>query len=962
MIFPKGGLGIGCLLPTFQTEVKLFVPASSLVCILSVAAGDSVDFDRQIKPLLSNRCFACHGPDEESRKAGLDLSTQDGATRVLGGNRAIHPGRPDLSSLLSRITLPHGDPDAMPPQGKADRLGDEEVGLLKNWIRQGAEYSRHWSYRTPRKVPLPKVRERNRVRTPIDRFVLKKLEGEGLSFSSDADPFALIRRVSLDLTGLPPTWEEAHDFASAPTERNYQSLLDRIFAKPSFGERWARVWLDLARYADSAGYADDPPRTIWGYRDYVIRSFNENKPFDQFTLEQIAGDLFAEPKEEELVATAFHRNTQTNNEGGTIDEEFRNLAVVDRVNTTLAVWMGTTIDCAQCHTHKYDPITQEEYYKLFAIFNQTEDSDKGDERPVLTVFDDATKRRRENLSWQIHDLKEEIVRSEKVYRERSEAWGRSSDSPFLIRSLRILSTRENTVLPIEAVELFAQGGTALEPRKVRWGRDFEVKAENPSEVGDFPWMELSLRTGRLLEGIRVRFDENASPDSFPLWIVAYDEKDRPLWVHAHRRKLASEWESSLPRNRSAMSFLQKSNFTRYLDALGKFEPHSLHRKLTALNKDLAGGRGLPEDEKYQNVPTVPVMRELDPDKRRKTHLQIRGNYLDLGSEVRPGVPAAFHALPEGWEANRLGLAHWLVDEANPLTARVLANRYWEQLFGVGLVETSEEFGSQGSPPSHGKLLDWLAVDLMENGWDLKRLLRQMVSSTAYRQSSKIDSSLLERDPQNRLLARGPRFRISAEMVRDQTLFLSGLLSRKMYGPPVMPPQPEVARKTAFGGKLDWETSVGEDRYRRGLYTFWRRTSPYPSMSAFDAPNREVCSIRRNRTNTPMQALVTLNDPVFVEAAQALGRMTLKRDGSLRDRLRFLMRRCLIREPRTAEIDRLASLYEEVERDYRNRPAAARDLAEIPIGPAPSGFGHAELAAWTVVANVTLNLDEIFMKR
>ena len=396
--------------------------------------------------------------------------------------RAIHPGRPDLSSLLSRITLPHGDPDAMPPQGKADRLGDEEVGLLKNWIRREPN-TPALVYRAPRKVPLPKCEKGTGSHHRSLRF--EKAGRRRFEFLKRCRSFCPDPPGLSDLTGLPPTWEEAHDFASAPTERNYQSLLDRIFAKPSFGERWARVWLDLARYADSAGYADDPPRTIWGYRDYVIRSFNENKPFDQFTLEQIAGDLFAEPKEEELVATAFHRNTQTNNEGGTIDEEFRNLAVVDRVNTTLAVWMGTTIDCAQCHTHKYDPITQEEYYKLFAIFNQTEDSDKGDERPVLTVFDDATKRRRENLSWQIHDLKEEIVRAEKVYRERSEAWGRSSDSPFLIRSLRILSTRENTVLPIEAVELFARGGTALEPRKVRWGRDFEVKAENPSEVGDF---------------------------------------------------------------------------------------------------------------------------------------------------------------------------------------------------------------------------------------------------------------------------------------------------------------------------------------------------------------------------------------------------------------------------------------------------------------------------------------------
>ena len=927
-----------------------------------VASGDSVDYNRQIKPLLSNRCFACHGPDEESRKGDLDLSTVEGATENLGGYRAVHPGHPELSAILDRVTLPHSDPEAMPPSGKSDRLSEHEVDLLKRWIMEGAEYSTHWSYRTPRKTDLPKVRGKGRVRTPIDRFVLYNLQKQGLSFSPDAEPFALARRVSLDLTGLPPTWEEARAFASDPTDRNYLAYVDRILAKPSFGERWARVWLDLARYADSAGYADDPPRTIWGFRDYVIRSFNQNKPFDQFTLEQIAGDLFAKPTEDELVATAFHRNTQTNNEGGTIDEEFRNLAVVDRVNTTLAVWMGTTIDCAQCHTHKYDPITHEEYYKLFAIFNQTEDSDKKDERPLLTVFDDATKRRRGNLDRKIHELVEEITRVEKEYLGRNDAGQSSSDSPFRARFLRILSTRENTVLPIEQVELFAEEGTPVNPEKEGWGSDFEATGESPVEMGDFPWMELDLGNERLLEKIRISLSGDALSDSFPFWVVAYDRNNRPVWAHAHRKTFKSEWEIDFPETGAKMSFLQKTNFSRYLDFKGRFEPNSLHRKLTVLRKDLAGGQGLPEDEKYENVPTVPVMRELASDKRRTTHLQIRGSYLDLGPEVQPGVPAVFHPLSGEKEPNRLDLAKWLVDEANPLTARVLANRHWEQLFGVGLVETSEEFGSQGSLPSHPDLLDWLAFDLMENGWNLKRLLKQMVSSTTYRQSSKIDPTFREKDPNNRLLARGPRFRISAEMVRDQTLFLSGLLSRKMYGPPVMPPQPEVALKTAFGGKLDWEASEGEDKYRRGLYTFWRRTSLYPSMAAFDAPNREVCSIRRSRTNTPMQALVTLNDPVFVEAAQALGRMTLKREGSLRDRLRFLLRRCLVREPKVREIDRLSSLYEEVERDYRTRPQAAQNLAENPIGPAPNGAGKAELAAWTVVANVALNLDEIFMKR
>jgi hypothetical protein len=539
----------------------------------------------------------------------------------------------------------------------------------------------------------------------------------------------------------------------------YERLVDRLLDKPSYGEHWARQWLDLARYADSAGYADDPPRTIWAYRDWVIRALNDNMPFDQFTIEQLAGDLLPEPSEDQLIATAFHRNTMTNNEGGTDDEEFRNAAIVDRVNTTMAVWMGTTIDCAQCHTHKYDPITQDEYFQLFAVFNQTEDADRRDESPVLALAQRAQK-----------------------------------------------------------------------------------------------------------------------PDGFP------------------------------------------------------------------------------------PATSVPIMRELPEDQRRRTFVQLRGNFLQLGNEVTAGVPSAFHPPPGDPPLNRLSLAHWLIDPQNPLTARVVANRYWESLFGRGIVVTSEEFGSQGDLPTHPELLDWLATELVRSGWDRKAFLRLLVTSATYRQSSQVSEQRWQLDPENRWFSRGPRFRMSAEMVRDQALFVAGLLSPKMYGPPVNPPQPALGLSAAFGSGIDWKTSSGEDRYRRGLYTSWRRSNPYSSMVAFDAPSREICAVRRDRTNTPLQALVTLNDPVYIEAAQALARRMIAAESTEAQRVIHGFRLCLARPPNDKERQHLLDLHGRARQAFQEDRDAAEKLATIPLGPVAEDADVIDLAAWTVVANVLLNLDEMLMKR
>lgn len=773
-----------CLLPTLT--LLLFPQAV-------FAQGTPVDFNRDVRPILSNNCFQCHGPDEKVRKGKLRLDTKEGALAS-----AIVPGKPEMSSLIERIATTDVA-DVMPPAKSGKKLSPREIDILTRWVKEGANYSVHWSYAKPVRPTVPViVNAKPFIRNPIDAFIFARLEKERLSPQPEADKYALIRRVSLDLIGLPPTREEVEAFIADPSPDAYERLVDKLLAKPAFGEHWARMWLDLARYADSAGYADDPPRTIWKYRDYVIQSFNANKPFDQFTIEQFAGDLLPKPNTEQLTATAFHRNTMTNNEGGTNDEEFRNVAVVDRVNTTFTVWMGTSMACAQCHTHKYDPILQKEYFQIFAFLNNTVDADRSDESPTLPFWTDEQLTKKKELEKQIADL------------------------------------------------------------------EAKLKDKKTDEL---------------------------KPD---------------------RDKLAA---------------LKKQ--------LGELKP----------------------------VTSVPIMKELTGNQRRKTRIQYRGNFLDLGEEVTEGVPAAFPPFPKDAAKNRLEFAKWLMSPENPLTARVIANRYWEQIFGIGLVRTSEEFGAQGELPSHPELLDWLATELVAAKWDIKSYLKLLVTSAAYRQSAKVTPELFEKDPDNRLLARGPRVRLTAEMIRDQALFAAGLLSPKMLGPSVKPPQPNLGVSAAFGGSIDWQTSAGEDRYRRGVYTTWRRSNPYPSMSTFDAPNRDTCVVRRARTNTPLQALVTLNDPVYVEAAQGLARRIIEKGGTtLSDRATFGFRSCLVRPPSETEVQRLVKLYEDAKTKFAKDANKAAQLATNPLGPLPKGMDAVDAAAWTVVANVLLNLDEMLMKR
>lgn len=1165
---------------TSQTRSRGITLASRLFAVVLILAGtvsttlgaDSVDFNRDVRRILSENCFRCHGPDakESKGKQSLRLDVRESALASLGdGRHAIVPGKPEASEMIRRITSSDAD-DVMPPPETGKKISRTELAVLKQWIQQGANYAQHWAYTPPQLPQVPSVRPSSWPRNPIDHFILDRLSRERLKPSAEADRATLIRRASLDLTGLPPAPDDVDQFLADKSSDAYERMIDRLLARPAYGEHWARLWLDLARYADSSGYADDPPRTIWAYRDYVIRALNNNVPFDQFTLEQLAGDLLNNPTDEQLVATAFHRNTMTNNEGGTSDEEYRNVSIVDRVNTTMAVWMGTTMACAQCHNHKYDPISQEDYFRLFAILNNTADADRMDETPVVSLYTKEQKERRRDLESQIARVEKALqtvtpplaraqaewekgfakaldwtrltpirvtsqagakVRQANdasvyvakggttdVYRiELPLAAGESisalrletlpnDDLPksavghaggnFVVtrvsasinpitptrttgRFVRIELPAKDQFLSLAEVQVFSNGeNVALrgEAKQINTGFDGPAQlAIDGNTDGDFskarstthtdksndPWWEVDLKTavaidritiwnrtdgsGERLNNFRVLvLDEqreivwqqtdiaqpqpsvSINPDgtrsvTFASAQADYSQTDFPASAVLDNKDPKSRGWAISPQHRVPHQLVLTpkqliaggpgSNLVLTIEHNSKFEHATIARfriskttdaraqefsrvpmpilaalhtnasrrtdaqtklvrdhflaitpELKVERDELAGLKKKLENEKPYT--TVPVLRELTGDQRRKTHLQRRGNFMDLGAELAPGLPAAFANRPADrqQQVDRVALARWLVSTNNPLTARVLANRLWESIFGTGLVRTSEEFGAQGEPPSHPELLDWLATELMSSGWDTKHLLRLMVTSAAYRQTSRVTEDLNTRDPDNRLLARGPRFRLSAEMIRDQALFVSGLLSPKMYGPPVKPPQPKLGLAAAFGSATDWEPSTGEDRHRRALYTTWRRSNPYPSMTTFDAPNREVCLVRRERSNTPLQALVTLNDPVYMEVAQALARRMMASGGSAKEIAARGFLLCTSRKPDSAELSRLIALHEQTLKRFETDEAKARDVATKPIGDPPAGAAIPELAAWTVVANVLLNLDEMLMKR
>jgi hypothetical protein len=939
----------------------------------------------------------------------------------------VVPGKPQSSGLVQRI-LSSG-PDIMPPAYANKPLSAREKETLKRWVAAGAAYRPHWAFVAPRQAPLPQVKLASWPHNPIDNFVLARLERAGLQPSPPADRATLVRRVTLDLIGLPPTPEEADAFIRDRRPDAYERLVDRLLASPRYGERWARRWLDLARYADTNGYEKDRPRSIWPYRDWVIDALNRDMPFDRFTVEQLAGDLLPNATPEQRIATGFHRNTMLNEEGGIDPLEYRFNSMVDRVATTGTVWLGLTLGCAQCHTHKFDPITQREYYRTMACL------DNADELTIDVQQADITARRRE-IEAQIAAREAHLVdhfppagaapsgtaQQSQVQpvsryaravtlRRRMDAWLKEQE-PRTTEWHVLRPTHMKSNLPLLTLQpdnsIFVSGDmTKRDVYDLRFQRDLSadgrpitaVRLEvlpddrlpqhGPGRVyyegapGDFFLSEITLTAG----GQAVPFaaatqsggsDAKAAIDGDPQtgWningrqgqtTVAVFTLKRPVAVSEFGLQLLFEryHAAALGRFRLAVTsdtppatadlppdieeILRVSAAQRTPAQRDRLLQHylSVAPELKAERDEIARLRAtLPA------YPTTLVFAERPPENPRLTYVHKRGEWLRPMERVTAGVPAVLSPLPADAPANRLTFARWLVSPANPLVGRVTMNRQWAALFGRGIVRTTEDFGYQGEPPTHPELLDWLAVEFVRQGWSLKRMHRLMVTSATYRQSSRVTPLLLQRDPENRLLSRFPRVRLEAEEIRDSALTAAGLLSTKIGGPSVFPPQPPGVTSEGTYGALDWTVSAGEDRYRRGLYTFSKRTAPYAMFQTFDGPTGEVCLARREVSNTPLQALTLLNDQVFVEAAQALGKSIATRPGTVEEKITYLFRRCLTRPPSQPERDLLLKFYIEQLGRFERKELDATTIA----GPGNTDNVN-ERAAWTTLARSLLNLDE-----
>jgi hypothetical protein len=957
------------------------------------AAAEPVRFGRDVLPILAANCFACHGPDEKNRKAGLRLDVESVAKASRRSGSAIVPGEPAKSLILARLTST--DPDVvMPPPGAHKQVTAAQVETIRRWIAEGASWGKHWSFE-PLSPPVLTSKQ-----PPIDVLVDAALAKEGLTRRSPAAPHTLVRRLWLDLIGLPPTPEIADQFAANPSPAAYTQMVDELLDKPQFGEHWARMWLDLARYADTKGYEKDLGRTIWPFRDWVVNAFNADMPLDQFTIEQLAGDLLPNPSQQQLIATAFHRNTMTNDEGGTDNEEFRVAAVKDRVDTTMQVWMGLTMGCAKCHSHKYDPISHAEYYGFYALFNQTEDADLYTDAPTLEMLSPKEQEQRQQLQANIQRLNSQLTALDEAakdaepearhWRVAAIAEAVSKDGATLTAQkdgtitasgkappedtytvTLALAAGTHTALRLEALtEKQASGELAV-------GRNGSttnfVLTELTVECLDAAFTAAGTAAGvrpLKLAGARADFADGKGAVAAVLdgdektgWSVSARPHEPHIAIFDFAQPLQLSQETKL-RVTLSQQFGDSHTLRRFRLATSgndtaSLQPPTVTPQLRQLRDELAGAYKAQKDFN-ENIVRLPLMRELPADKQRQTKLHLRGNFLEQGEVVSPGVPAAFGKLPAAAPLNRLGVAQWLVNRDNPLTPRVWANRVWARLFGVGIVETEEDFGAQGSMPMNPELLDWLAAEYRDNGWSLKKLIKTIVLSETYQQASEMTAVMREADPRNLLQARGARFRLSAEVVRDQALSVAGLFSPKLGGPPVMPPQPAGLWRTTYNAK-NWVDAEGEDRFRRGLYTYLKRTTPYPAMTTFDAGSGEVCQIRRIRTNTPLQALVTLNDPVYLEAAAGLAHRMVTDAVAAKARAERGLRLALIRPLRAGEVTPLLALQAESQREFEQAPEKAEALLKSARAAIPTGISKAAFAAWLVTANAILNLDEFLTR-
>ncbi len=1005
----------------------------------SMHAAENIRFNRDVRPILSNTCLECHGLDAKKREADLRLDSREGAIAELesGEGRAIVPDKPDESILLARITS-HDADQKMPPPDSGKTLTEAQIDILRKWISQGANYERHWAFVAPESAPLPKVKQTAWPRNPIDYFVLARLEKEGLAPSPEADRRMLIRRVAFDVTGLPPTHEEIREFLDDPSPHAYEQMVDRFLASRHYGEHMARQWLDLARYADSNGYQYDTERTMWVWRDWVIDAYNTNMPFDRFTVEQLAGDLLPGATPQQVLATGFNRNHSITIEGGVIDEEYRTEYVLDRLVTSTTVWMGLTMGCARCHDHKFDPISQKEFYQLSAFFNQVPEKGNSGFDPKQNIVSPLAK-----------SDKAETLATLAALREQLAALQRAPDQATVERAAKDIASATAGWDVLDATRMTSSGGSTfvkLPDRSIVVGggnsqKDtYEIAAH--TELTNITAVRLECLTHSSLPagGPGRNSNSNFVLSEFELVAVSIEDptKQQPITFARATADYSQQgyhvsksidgtvaensgWAVDGPNRKEPATAVfyaaQPFGFdggTELVFGLrheSSFEMHGIGRPRLSITQEdpatLTPG-GIPADvRKIAAMPPAtrkpvetarlqafvagqraaeaeaiqaqivelstatataakypPTMVMRDMSQPRETHFLIMGQYDRKGDVVVPGVPASLLPMQHDAPANRLGFAEWLTDPAHPLTARVAVNRYWQRMFGTGLVKTAEDFGTQGEWPSHPELLDALAVTFAKN-WDVKAIQRLLLTSATYRQSPRVSKELFDRDPENRLLARGPRFRLDAEQIRDQALAVSGLLVDKVGGPSVYPYQPPglwMELNNRPGYSKAYEAGKGEDLYRRSIYTFWKRTVLSPMLTTFDAPGREFCTVRRSRTNTPLQALLLLQGPQYVEAARHLAQRMMTEGGqSIEPRIAFGFELATAREPNDKEIAVIARVYRDRLTRFQQDPQAADKMLSVGDSPRDRKLDTAEHAAWTEVARLLLNLDETITK-
>ena len=1080
----------------FKFPFKVYFATLSLSLVLSTgclfAAETPLDFNRDVRPILSDNCYRCHGPDADNQKSEFRLDTREAAIADLGGYAGIVPGDPETSELHYRIWENVVDEERMPPPKSKLSLSKAEKKTLDRWIAAGAKYDIHWSFKAISNPEVPEVSSQNEMwsNNTIDHFIAARLENEGKAPSEPAPKETLIRRVSLDLTGLPPTPEEVDAFLTDSRSDAWERVVDRLLASPHYGEQMSLVWLDAARYADSGGYQNDILRSQWPWRDWVIDAYNDNMPFDQFTIEQLAGDLLPNPTLDQVLATAFNRNHRINNEGGIVPEEFLVEYVADRAETTSTVWMGLTVACARCHDHKYDPISQKDFYEIFAFFNTIQENGKDGNiapEPNMMVYTTGTEEEHQLLKQAVRNTKRTIIQLPQSRSDFFEAWideqkrAKPSELAALaslpVADLHLPLDSENETYTANARDISRNGIFAgrgnefptLVP-KTEYGKGFKfgrsnfLRINNPHEGGfnsqrPYSWLiqvvppksfsgsegpilstvedatlmgyRLMLEATGLKSNFRISFQlmENAVKDigievvSGPIitpakpvrigvtWDGSNEAKGVKLYVDGQPVEttiLLNSIETAANTNNNLVLGARTRTDARdgirdatllngIIDDVQVFErtlPHADIALLSAADPQLVllaspssatkafietawievddEGKRLTQLLRQQEaelnafekkeVASVSIMKEMEEP--RPTYLLTRGAYdhPDKSETLQPATLDVLPPMSDSLPVNRLGLAQWLVDPAHPLTARVAVNRYWQRYFGVGLVKTSEDFGSQGELPSHPLLLDWLASEFIRSDWNIKAMQKFIVMSATYRQSSFVTSELIEWDPDNRLLARGPRYRLGGQVLRDQALAVSGLLAPQIGGPPVMPYQPEGLWDEVSAKGYKYIVGDGDDLYRRSLYTFWRRTVPPPSMMNFDSSAREICSVRTNRTNTPLQALNLMNDPQFVEAARALAeRMLLQGGPSVADQIAYGHQIVLARQPEPKVLSILMDGFESYLEVYQSEPTKAEQLTSVGASQPHSDLDPPTLAAMTIISNLLLNLDEAVTK-